>query len=155
MPERYAERRSVGSHVGAALVDDGDHADRRANTGDIEAVRAVPTVHFGAQRVRNGRDSIETSGHGLDAIFVQQQPINHGIRHTRGLGVGDITRVCSEDRGGLGSHAPRHGGNRPRAGRRVRQAQCHGGLAAVVSHRAHLRLQARARVVHPRPICSD
>jgi hypothetical protein len=144
----HAQGRRVGGDVGPALIDHGDHADRRAHPGDVQAVGPGPARGGDAQRIGNRGHGLDALRHALEASLVEQQTVQHRARQAVGLGRFDVLGVGGEDLGGVLADRLGHGlqgggallGRGETQGARART----GGLA----HRAHRRLQADARVVH-------
>ena len=62
-----AQRAGIGGHVGAALVDHADDAERRAHALDVQAVRPVPCGDHLADRIGQRGDRRDAVGHGRDA----------------------------------------------------------------------------------------
>ena len=71
-----AQPGGVGGHVRARLVDDADHAERHAHAADLDAARAAPTLGDHADRIGQLGDLLEPSGHLLDRLFAQCEPID-------------------------------------------------------------------------------
>ena len=70
-----AQRARVRGHVGPALVDDADDAERHAHALDAQAVRARPLRDDGADRIRQRGDVLDAARHGLDARLVEREPV--------------------------------------------------------------------------------
>ncbi len=75
-----AEAARVGGDVGAALINDADHAERHADARDLEAVRAAPRRDDFANRVGKSRNLVQPARHRLDARVVQREAIHEGLR---------------------------------------------------------------------------
>ena len=71
-----AQRAGVGGHVGAALVDDADHAQRHPHAldpaGRWAACHSAATVPIGSGSCD---DVLDAAGHRLDALPIERQPI--------------------------------------------------------------------------------
>jgi hypothetical protein len=79
------QRKGVGGHVGARLVDDGDHAERDALAADqqsigtpLERVDRAERIRLGGHRAHGGRLRGQ-------AALVEAQAIEHGGREPCGL----------------------------------------------------------------------
>ena len=89
-----AERAGVGGDVGAALVDDADHAERHPDPVDGHAVGPGPGGHDGAYGVAEPSDGFDAGGHGLDPRLIEGQPVEEGggaaggpcLGHVLGIG---------------------------------------------------------------------
>ena len=126
----------VRRDIGAALIDDGDDADRRADAGYIEAVGPGPAGDFGADRIRDGGDGLQSLGHGLDPRGVQRKSVQ--FRSGQSAGGGLKVAIVRGQYLGLGyPKAPGHGGNG--LGPRLRACSAHngGGGAGGLSHGQH------------------
>ena len=101
-----AQGTGVGRHVGAALVDDADHAQRHRDPGDVEAVGARPAGELAADGVRQIGDRGETVRHRGDTLAVEAQTVEQGRGQAlrfRGLHVGGVGGL---DGGGLVAQQP-------------------------------------------------
>ncbi len=74
-----AERRRVRGHVRPRFVDDADEPDGHAHLADFHAVRPPPHAEHLADRIGKRRDLAQTVRHGLDALGVQRQSVDHGL----------------------------------------------------------------------------
>ncbi len=95
-----AQRAGIGRHVGAALVDDADHAERRAHALDRHAVRPLPsstcTLPTGSLSVG---DHLEALGHRPDARGVSRLSRSRNAPVDAGrLRLGDVGVVGGQDR---------------------------------------------------------
>ena len=70
-----AQRRGVRRYVRARFVDDADHAQRHTHAADLDARRPRFEIENFANRVLQLGDLAHATGHGGNAAFVQQQPI--------------------------------------------------------------------------------
>jgi len=147
----HAQRRGVGGHVRTALVDHGDHADRRTHPADVEAVGPGPARGGHAQRVGDLGDGLDPGGDAFQARFVQGQAVEHRARDAVGFGARQVLRVGGEDGGGGGADLGGHGADGGGALLWRGQAQGARALARRPAHVRHRRLQAHhARVIHVR-----
>ena len=90
-----AERRGVRRHVGAALVDDADHTERRRDALDAEPVGARPGGEDAAHRVGQRGDIVDRAGDGGDALPGERRPVAKGGVALHG---GEIGGVGLKDR---------------------------------------------------------
>ena len=108
-----AEPAGVRRHVGPALVDDADHAERHRDPGDPEPVGPVPFGQHAPHRVGERGDRLEARGHGLAAAGVEleaveqggAQPLGPGRLHVAPVGFEDLVAALA-DRLGRGSQRP-------------------------------------------------
>ena len=87
----------VGGHIGAAFIDDADHADGRGHAGDVQPIGPGPARQFPAVGIRLPGHVFHAFGHGLDARVVQGQPVQHGGRHAACFRSVDIARIGGQD----------------------------------------------------------
>ena len=73
-----AQTTRIAGHVGPALVDDADHAERHAHARDVEAIGTRPLRHDGADGIGQRGDILDAARHGLDARVVEREAIEHG-----------------------------------------------------------------------------
>jgi hypothetical protein len=111
----HAQRRGVGGHVGAGLVDDADDADRHAHPRHFDAGRALDAPGDLPDGVGELRHLLDALGHLLDELRRQRQPVDE-------CGVGAVF-PCLSDIGAVG------GKNCLRAGPDVLR---HGGESAIL-----------------------
>ncbi len=128
----HAQRGGVGRHVGTALVDDADHAERHAHARDLEAVRPFPFGDNLTDGILARRDGLDTGGSAFEPFIVEREPVDHRARKAVTLRGRDILRVGRENvRFGAAQlsggrlerpalHGRRHAGER--LGRRARSA---------------------------------
>ena len=67
--------RRVRRHIGATLIDHGDHADGRAHPCEVEAVWTDPVRDLFAHRVLDRRDGFNPHRNALEAIGVQGKAV--------------------------------------------------------------------------------
>ena len=132
-----AQRAGVGRHVGPALVDDADHAQRHAHALDSEAIGARPLGDHGADRIGQRGDLLEPLGHGLDALGVEHQPVEERCRPLGLAGGGQVARVGLDDGGGLGAQLARRRQQRRVLGLGRGERQRARRLARLAAERAH------------------
>ena len=92
-----AEGARIGRHVGAALVDDADDAERHAHALDPEAVRPLPLRHRGADRIGEPDDVFDAQCHRLDALLIETQAIEQRTAEFCRARRGHIPFVRCED----------------------------------------------------------
>jgi hypothetical protein len=151
----HAQRGGVGGDVGPALEDHGDHADRRAHPGDVQAVGTGPAGGLHAQRIGDGGHGLDAGGHAFQALGVQHQPLDHRRGQAAGPGLVEVAGVGGQDGGGASARMAAAMAFRAAvrwAGVATRRAA---PLPSRLSHRRHRRLQAHARVVHRHPPIPD
>jgi hypothetical protein len=71
------QRRGLDGHVGPALIDHAEHAQRHAHVADADAGGAA--LHAGdlADRVGHGGDLLAALGHGLQHLGAEAQAVDH------------------------------------------------------------------------------
>jgi hypothetical protein len=88
-----AQGAGIAGHVGAALVDDADDTQRHPHSRDLQAVGPRPFRRRRADGIGQRGDVLDSAGHGLDALLVESQAVQHGPGRAfrpRGL---DIPRI--------------------------------------------------------------
>ena len=70
-----ADAGGIGADIRPAFVDHADHADRRGDALDAQAVRPRPVGQRAAERIGQLRDVLQPFGHGIDARFGQREPV--------------------------------------------------------------------------------
>ena len=75
-----AQRARIAGHVGTALVNDADDAERHAHARDVEAVGPRPARDLGADRIWQRGDFFDALRHGLDAFLIEREPVEHRAR---------------------------------------------------------------------------
>ena len=118
-----AERGGVGGHVGPALVDDADDAERHAHALDRHAVRPRPALGDLADRIGEVADHLDAVGHGGDALVVEREPVEEGGVGAVALGLGHVLGIGGEDLGLACADGLGDGGERLVLLRRRRQRQ--------------------------------
>ena len=88
-----AQRARIAGHVGPALVDDADDAERHAHARDVEAVGPRPLRDGGADGIGQRGDVLDAARHGLDALLVERQPVEHGAGQALGARRLHVARV--------------------------------------------------------------
>ena len=74
-----ADARSIGSDVGASLVDDGHHAERDRHARQLDAAIERARIEHAAERVGKRHQVLERVGHGHDTPFVEHQAIEQAF----------------------------------------------------------------------------
>ena len=77
-----AQRGGIGGDVGAGLVDDADDTDRHAHPTHLHPVGAPPHFRHFTDGVGECRHLTQAHGHLLDALGVQREPIQRGLRES-------------------------------------------------------------------------
>ena len=103
-----AQRRRVGGHVRARLVDHGDDAQRHAHALDPDAVGAGLAAGDLADRVRQRGDLAQRPGDAGQARGIQGQAIEHRAARSPCAGGLEVARVGGEDGVGVVLQRPRH-----------------------------------------------
>ena len=92
-----AERAGVRGDVRAALIDHADHAKRRRNPLDDQAVGAVEGREHAADRIGQRRDVLEAASDRLDPRRVQREAIEERRRQALRPAFGEIAPVGRQD----------------------------------------------------------
>jgi hypothetical protein len=92
-----AEARRVGGHVGPRLVDHGDHAEGHAHPPDLDAAGPRAHVRPLADGIVERGDLPQRVRHLLDALGVEQQPVDHRVGQVVLVGVGEVFFVGVEN----------------------------------------------------------
>ena len=79
-----AQTTRIAGHVRPALVDDADDAERHAHPRDVEAVGTRPLRHDGADGIGQRGDILDALRHGLDALLIERETIEHGAGQSLG-----------------------------------------------------------------------
>ena len=116
-----AQRAGVSGDVGAALVDDPNHAERHAHPFDGHAVGAGPGRHDIADRILEAGDGLDAGGHALDTASIEGQPVDEGGGPAGGLGLSHVLGIGGQNGGFMGADRCRHGPQRLILLRRRRQ----------------------------------
>ncbi|MEJ0042890.1 MAG: hypothetical protein WDM81_12100 [Rhizomicrobium sp.] len=88
-----AQRAGIRRHIGPALIDHPDHADRRGNARDIEPARHRPARQFAPDGIGQRGHVFHAFRHRLDALVVQRQPVEQRRGQARRLARRDVLRV--------------------------------------------------------------
>ena len=88
-----AQRARIAGHVRPALVDDADDAERHAHARDVEAVGTRPLRDGGADGIGQRGDVLDAARHGLDALLIEREPIEHGAGQALGARRIHVPRV--------------------------------------------------------------
>ena len=72
-----AERRCIRSHVGAAFIDDANHAKRGAHAGDMQPCGPVPFCNRGANRIGLFCNRPQATHDIAQSILGQGEAIHH------------------------------------------------------------------------------
>ena len=80
----------IRRHVGAALVDDADHADRHAHPRNLEPVRSRPIRQHRADRIIERRNLFQPLSDASNALLIKHQPVDERIRPLSLLGCSHI-----------------------------------------------------------------
>jgi hypothetical protein len=72
------QRGGLDRHVGPALVDHGEDAERNAHPADLDAARLLAQLGDRTDRVRHGGDLLAALGHRLDHGGVEPEPVEQG-----------------------------------------------------------------------------
>jgi len=137
-----AQRAGVGGDVGAAFVDDADHPQRHGDAADQQPVGAFPLGQHAAHRIGQPGDVLQALGHGLDALGIEHQAVDHrrrealvrGRRHVLGVGFEDFLPARADRPGAFGQRQVL--GVR-RGGRQVARGGL-GGFAKRAHHRGNI-----------------
>ena len=101
--ERQSE--SVDRDIGPAFVDDADDTERNPLLTQLQSVgQRAATQHF-ADRVGQAGDLAKSGGDAVDALRIQRQPVEHGVRGACSPGGFEILFVGGQDL----VHAREHG----------------------------------------------
>ena len=133
-----AQRAGIRRHIGAALIDHADDAERHAHALDAHAIGPPPRRQDGADRIFELADDIEAVRHGLDPRRIEGQTVEEGCRRAGGFGLGQVLPIGRKDCGLRAADRLGHGGERPvlLGGRRQRErTRGLARLAADVAHR--------------------
>ena len=92
-----AEPAGIGGHVGAALEDDADDAERRAHALNMETVRPVPFGDDRADRVGKRGDRLKRLRHALQPRGIERGAVDQRLGEAARPHGGDVLRVGGED----------------------------------------------------------
>ena len=93
LPDFRHKRTGIAGHVGPALVDDADDAERHAHARDVEAVGPRPLRDDGADGIGQRGDFLDSACHRLDAISIEREAIEHGAGQALGARRLHVARV--------------------------------------------------------------
>jgi hypothetical protein len=88
------ERRRLDRHVGAALVDHAEHAERHPHAADRDAARPLAQLGDLADRVRHRGDLVAAGGGGLDDARCQLQAVGQRRGEAGRVGACQVARIC-------------------------------------------------------------
>ncbi len=74
----HAQGRGIGSHIGAAFIDDAYEADGNAYPREPEPAGYGAGVNHFTHRVRQGSDRLDPGGDPFKPLLVQRKPVEHG-----------------------------------------------------------------------------
>jgi hypothetical protein len=137
-----AQRAGIRGHIGAALVDDADDAERHDHALDTQTVRPFPPFRHGTDGIRQGAHRLKARGDRLDARGIEAQPIQARgaqIACSRGR---KIPRVGGKNAAALAAHRSRSRAERRvflrRAGARQQRGRRKRGAPEPLHHLAQL-----------------
>ena len=84
LPDFRHSAPGIAGHVGPALIDDADDAERHAHARDVEAVGPRPLRDRGADGIGQRGYVLDSARHALDAISIQREAIEHRARQALG-----------------------------------------------------------------------
>jgi hypothetical protein len=144
------ERRGLDGHVGPALVDHGEDAERHPHAADLDPARLLAQVGDGADRVGHGGDLLAALRHGLDACRIEAEPFQQR-RGEPGLARRiEVLAVGAHQRCGGGAEPTRQLAQGVVARRQRRSSEAMAGGARQCSHVRDGRLEVgrgHARIV--------
>ena len=91
-----AQRRRIGRHVGPALVNDADDAERHAHARDLETVRPLPFGDDLPDGIVERRDRFEPGGRRFEPLVVEREAVDHRARRVARFRFGDVLGVGGE-----------------------------------------------------------
>ena len=91
-----AQPAGVGGDIGAAFENHPDHAERRRDALDAQAVGPLERLQRPADRVRQIGDFVEAARDGGDALVVEHQPVEHGGAEVLRPGLGHVESIGLE-----------------------------------------------------------
>ena len=92
-----AQRACVRRHIGAALVDDADHAQRGRDALNLQAIGAFESRQNAPDRIGQSGNVLDTARHGVNPFGVEHQPVEIGLAGAGLLRGGDVERVGGDD----------------------------------------------------------
>ena len=103
-----ANARGIGRDVRARLIHHGDNAQRHAYARKVDTAFQFAVLEHTAQRVGQIGERFKGIGHGIDAVFVQKEPIEQARRHVGGFASFHIDFITREN---VGHIAPKRSGH--------------------------------------------
>ncbi len=114
----------VDRDVRPSFVDDADDAERNALLTQLQAVgQRAPAQHL-ADRVGQAGDLTQSGGDAVDALGIERQPVEHGVRRARSPGRVEIALVGGQDLVHLRKHGVGGGMQRAVLGFGGQRGQC-------------------------------
>jgi hypothetical protein len=132
-----AKRRRVSGHVGTALVNEANHAERHAHTFDDHAIGPRPALCDCTDGIGQGAHHVETCDHGSDAGLIERETVRESRARAGCPGLGQIQGIGREDVIVLRAQRLRHGGERRvfvLPSRKRQRARCVPCTAAQLAH---------------------
>ncbi len=139
------QRARIGSHIGPALVNDSDDAQRHAHALDAQSVGPVPFRHRRADRVLDGDDLLDAAGHRFDTLLIQAQSIEQCPAELRRAGSRHVAFVRFKDLCAAGADRGRSRNQRCVLLRGAGQCEHRGGLHSRLAEPCH---QFAKMVIH-------
>ncbi len=143
-----AQSRGVSRHIGAAFIDDADHAQRHTHPAEFQPIGACDGVDHAAQRIGERRDLLHALGGGGDARRVQLQPIEQRGRQAIGDRIVHVARIGRDDRRRLVPQCLRRASQRVGLLRIAGLRDGDGGAARACAHRRDQHVGGLGQVVH-------
>jgi len=95
-----AEGGRVDCDVGPRFVDHGDHAEGHADPAQVDAVGELPPVDDLPYRIRQSRHATYGGHHVADAVLVEQETVDEGVREPVGTRQAYVLLVLAHDLAG-------------------------------------------------------
>ncbi len=92
-----AERAGVGGNGRAAFINDADHAERRRDPLDDEAIGALEPREYAPDGIGQGRDFLQALGRGFDLLGVEAKSVEESARVALGRCGRDVACIGRED----------------------------------------------------------
>ncbi len=134
-----AQCAGVGGDVGAALVDDPDHADRDAHAREHHAVGPLDAVDHSADRIVEPRHRLDPRRRRFDPVGIEPEPVEQCAGEPVRLARRHVLGVGGADRGAVGADRLRGGLERACLGGAVHRRERRGRGAGTGAHRADQR----------------
>ena len=99
-----AQHAGIGGDIGTAFENHRDDAERHPHPFDGHAIRALPALGYGADRILDRAHGGNPIGHRVDARRRQRQPIDEGRALAGGARLRDILGVGGENGGRLAAN---------------------------------------------------